>query len=157
MTSLTTVIVAFVVMEPFTYVAHRWIMHGFGQVWHMSHHRPATTTFEANDLFPVVFAGITILAMAAGVSLPSVPFLLTVGIGVTAYGAAYLFVHDVYIHGRLGHLPGMAPLERLKQAHRIHHLYGGEPYGMLVPIVPAELRQRAARTPRDPLAELSAR
>jgi beta-carotene 3-hydroxylase len=157
MNSLLTVLVAFVVMEPFTYVAHRWIMHGFGRVWHLSHHRPSTGGLEANDLFPVVFAAITILGMAAGVSLPSVHLLLGAGIGVTAYGAAYLFVHDVYIHARLGTLPLLAPLERLKQAHRIHHLYGGEPYGMLAPLVPAELRQRAARTARDPLADLSIR
>ena len=40
---------------------------------------------------------------------------------------------------------------RLAEAHRIHHLYGGAPYGMLLPVVPAELRERANHTDRNPL------
>jgi beta-carotene 3-hydroxylase len=63
-------------------------------------------------------------------------------------------VHDVYIHDRLPLFRGrtVPVLERLAAAHRIHHLYNGEPYGMLLPIVPRELRERAERTARDPFA-----
>ena len=43
-------------------------------------------------------------------------------------------------------------LDRLADAHRIHHLYNAAPYGMLLPIVPSELRERAERTDRNPLA-----
>ena len=137
--------VAFVLMEAFTYLAHRWIMHGFGWAWHASHHRPpGDSPFEKNDLFPVVFAGLTIMARAAGTASHGLHVLVAAGAGVTAYGAAYLFVHDVYIHQRLGRLPRVALLERLARAHEIHHLYGGEPYGMLLPIVPGYLRARAA-------------
>ncbi len=117
---------------------------------HRSHHRRTASRFEANDLFPVTFAGTTILAMAAGVSLPSLHLLYVVGVGVTAYGAAYAFVHDIYIHARLGRLPQMALFEWLKESHRIHHLFGGEPYGMLLPVVPGRLRQRAAAMATDP-------
>ena len=46
-----------------------------------------------------------------------------------------------------------AALDHLAEAHRIHHLYGRAPYGMLVPVVPAELRERASRTERDPLRD----
>src|SRR5688572_17914579 len=126
-------------MEPVTYLAHRFVMHGLGERLHKSHHAwDRSPGFEANDLYPVTFASLTILAMAAGVSLPSLRLLVVVGIGVTLYGASYLFVHDVYVHARIVKLPAIAVLERLKQAHRIHHLYGGEPYGMLFPMVPAE-------------------
>lgn len=152
---------AFVVMEPLTYAAHRWVMHGVGWVLHRSHHRRRRVEtwrdrFEANDWFPVMFATATVGAMAAGTGVRSAWLLVPVGIGVTAYGAAYAFVHDVYIHARFGRLPGLAPLERLRDAHAIHHLFGGEPYGMLCPIVPAELRARAAARRVDPLTRPAA-
>lgn len=139
---------AFVAMEPLTYAAHRWVMHGMGWVLHRSHHRRHAARLEANDAFPVIFAALTIAAMALAAHVPSLHLLLAVGIGVTAYGAAYAFVHDVYIHARLRRLPVWAPLERLREAHTIHHLFGGEPYGMLCPVVPRELRARAAARPR---------
>jgi len=81
---------------------------------------------------------------AVGFDVP-LPGLVAVGVGITAYGAAYMFVHDVYIHGRLGRLPEMAPLERLRRAHALHHLFNGEPYGMLLPILPRQ-RRALART-----------
>jgi beta-carotene 3-hydroxylase len=63
----------------------------------------------------------------------------------------YAAVHDGYIHGRLAVLarrPGRGRA-RLAEAHRLHHRYGGEPYGMLLPVVPASLRARAATPSRD--------
>jgi beta-carotene 3-hydroxylase len=149
---------AFVAMEAVSYLAHRFVMHGPGMGLHRSHHRWASVSrFEANDLFPVSFAAVTILGMTAGTTLPSVHLLFTVGVGVTLYGAAYAFVHDVYIHARLGQLPPVPVLEWLKASHHIHHLFGGEPFGMLFPIVPRRLRERAltaaANRPRLPAAE----
>jgi beta-carotene 3-hydroxylase len=136
---------AFVAMEAVSYLAHRFVMHGPGMGLHRSHHRRTASTFEANDLFPVSFAALTILAMTAGTTLPSLAVLVPVGAGVTLYGAAYAFVHDVYIHERLGSwVPRTAVLEWLRSSHEIHHLFGGEPYGMLFPIVPQRLRARAA-------------
>ena len=155
---------AFVAMEPVTYAAHRWVMHGIGWALHRSHHSAVAGRFEANDAFPVMFAAATMAAMVAGTRARALPpaqraaralppaqraaralrLALPGGAGVTAYGAAYAFVHDVYTHGRLGRLPAWAPLERLKQAHAVHHLFGGEPYGMLCPWVPKELSERAA-------------
>jgi len=139
-----TVLTAFLAMEPMSYLAHRFVMHGPGMGLHRSHHSRLATRFERNDLYPVVFAAMTILAMAAGSMSPTLRVLLPVGAGVTLYGAAYGFVHDVYIHARLGRLPRVAALEWLKEAHEIHHRFGGEPYGMLLPVVPARLRARAA-------------
>ena len=147
-----TVVAAFVAMEAVSYLAHRFVMHGPGMGLHRSHHRRSSASrFEANDAFPVGFAAVTILAMTAGTTLPSLDVLFDVGVGVTAYGFAYAFVHDVYIHGRLGRLPEVAPLEWLKSSHEIHHLFGGEPYGMLFPVVPSRLRaQAASRSYRSP-------
>jgi beta-carotene 3-hydroxylase len=144
----------FIAMEPVTYAAHRWVMHGIGERLHRSHHRAGSRGWEANDLYPVAFAAIVIMGFAIGFNVPGGGVLVPLGIGITLYGAAYGFVHDVYIHRRLpgGWRPRKnAAWDHLAQAHRIHHLYQGEPYGMLLPIVPAALRARAQRTERDPL------
>lgn len=156
MSDTIVILVAFVAMEAVSYLAHRYVMHGPGMGLHRSHHRRTAGRFEANDLFPVMFAAVTIMAMTAGVTLPSLHALYTVGIGVTLYGAAYGFVHDVYIHGRLGRLPRMPLFEWMKESHRIHHLFGGEPYGMLLPIVPRALRERATGLVTDPFAPVGA-
>lgn len=153
---MTAVVVtaSFLLMELVSYLAHRFLMHGPGMTLHASHHASLRSRFEANDLFPVGFAALTIMAMAVGATWPSFDLLLTIGAGVTAYGAAYVFVHDVYIHARLGRLPEVGVLEWLKSAHRLHHLYGGEPYGMLLPITaPKELWARAEVVVRDPFGD----
>jgi beta-carotene 3-hydroxylase len=151
MPSLRTLLVvlgAFLAMEPLTYLVHRFVMHGPGLVWHRSHHvrsgRGVDGGFERNDWYPVVFASSTIAMMLIGSLVPAVGVLLPIGAGITAYGLAYLFVHDVYIHRRL--VPGLGrrrALDRLAGAHAVHHRFGTEPYGMLVPVIPARLRERA--------------
>lgn len=151
MTSALLAAVSFLGMEGVTYLAHRFLMHGPGMAWHRSHHQRRRARFERNDLYPLTFAVVTVAAMAAGASVKGLGSLVPVGAGVTAYGAAYLFVHDLYVHRRLPALRARwAVLDRLADAHRIHHLFGGEPYGMLLPWVPADLRERAAGTTRSP-------
>ena len=139
---------AFVVMEGVSYAAHRWVMHGFAMAWHRSHHTPARAVFERNDLFPLCFSSVGVLLFALGSM--GVDVLWWVGLGVTAYGACYLFVHEVYIHHRLPvRMPRLAYFEWLREAHRAHHVSGAEPYGMLLPLVRGELRE--GRSIRDPL------
>jgi beta-carotene 3-hydroxylase len=140
-------LLAFVLMEPATALTHRLVMHGFGVGWHRSHHEPPRGALEANDLFPVVFSIATIVMLAVGVYVSGGDVLVPLGIGITAYGAAYLFVHDVVIHRRLGRwLPLPAGfLAWHRDAHNVHHLYGRAPYGFLAPVAPRVLRDRAAR------------
>jgi beta-carotene 3-hydroxylase len=139
-------VAAFIVMEPVTYAAHRWVMHGIGVRLHRSHHRSfALRRLEANDWFPVFFAAAVMISLAVGFNVPGWGALVPIGVGVTLYGVVYALVHDGYIHRRI---PGMsarsiAALDRLADAHRLHHRFNSEPYGMLVPIIPAALRQRA--------------
>lgn len=148
------VVVAFLGMEAVSYTAHRWVMHGFAMSWHRSHHLPPRGPLERNDLFPVCFSVIGLL-LFIGASL-GVGSLWWVGLGVTAYGACYLFVHDVYIHRRLPvRVPPLRYLEWLRGAHRAHHASGAEPYGMLLPLVRGEGRDAAGR--RDPLDRAAAR
>jgi len=149
-------VAAFVAMEPITAGTHRWVMHGLGEFLHRSHHQRLAGRWEANDWYPVMFAALVNVALFAGFNWDGFGSLVPVAVGVTAYGACYALVHDVYIHGRLGWFEGrrIAAFERLANAHRIHHLYSAAPYGMLLPIVPVDLRDRAARTDRNPLAEV---
>lgn len=147
MTAVLLTVAAFALMEPVTALTHRFVMHGFGIRWHRSHHEPARRALEANDLFPLVFSTATIALLVVGVYGAGGDVLVPVGVGITAYGASYLFVHDLVIHRRLGRwLPLPAGfLVWHRDAHNVHHLYSRAPYGFLAPVVPRELRQRAER------------
>ena len=156
MAPVVVAVAAFLLMEPVAYLAHRSVMHGQRRAaaWHVPHHqvRADAQHVDTNDLYPVVMAGLTITVMALGSAFEGLRPLLWVGVGVTLYGAAYLFVHDLYIHRRWARFRWTwGPLERVREAHRIHHLFGGEPYGFLFPVVPASLRARARSVTRDPL------
>jgi beta-carotene 3-hydroxylase len=132
--------------EPAAALAHRLVMHRSGWHWHRSHHRPRGSALEDNDRFPLLFAALTIAAIATG-RATNRPRLVAVGAGVTGYGALYLLVHDVGVHGRLSGGRAVLPgrwLERLGLAHAVHHRTGAAPYGFLVPIVPAKHRAAVA-------------
>ena len=138
---------AFVAMEPLTATSHRVVMHGVGWALHRSHHRRGHQGWEMNDAYPVMFAAVVCVGLWLGFHAPSLADLVPIGVGVTLYGAAYALVHDVYIHRRLRWFGGrhVPVLERLAEAHALHHRFGGAPYGMLVPVVPRAIRSRAER------------
>jgi beta-carotene 3-hydroxylase len=139
-------VASFLAMEAVSYAAHRWVMHGVGMGWHRSHHAPAKGGWERNDLFPACFSvvGFGVFLAAAATEAG---WLYWLGAGITAYGAAYLFVHEVHIHRRVSvRLPDLAYLRWLRDAHRDHHVTGAEPYGMLLPFRRSALADRAATT-----------
>ena len=150
MRSVVLALAAFAAMEPVTAATHRFVMHGPGLVLHRSHHRRTHRGWERNDAYPVLFAALVCIGLWVGFHRPDLAELVPIGLGVTAYGAAYAVVHDVYIHRRLRWFGGrrVGGLERLAAAHELHHRFGGAPYGMLVPIVPSQVRQRVAAVPR---------
>lgn len=156
MVALLVALAAFAAMEPVTAATHRFVMHGSGWGLHRSHHvTSGPGGWEANDVFPVVFAALVCLGFGAGFNVDGLGLLVPIGVGVTAYGAAYGFVHDIAIHERLGWRPPMfrTALDRLAAAHRIHHRHGGAPYGMLLPVVPRA--HRAELGSADPVAAAS--
>ena len=158
MTPAVLAVAALVLMEPLTAVLHRVVFHGFGMGWHRSHHALPRGALEANDLYPVTFGAATIVLLAVGVWVGGGSALVPIGIGITAYGAAYLVVHDVVIHRRLPWPPIPDRLgARLRAAHNVHHLYSGPPFGFLAPVVPRRLATQARatgvdRTERRPLS-----
>jgi beta-carotene 3-hydroxylase len=149
MEAIPIVLAGFLVMEPVTAFVHRYVMHGVGWALHRSHHRGTDRGLEANDAFPVVFASIVCVGFAAGFNLDGWSVLVPIAIGVTLYGAAYALVHDVYVHGRVRLFGGrrVAVLERLAEAHRLHHRFNRAPYGMLLPVVPRDVRERITAVP----------
>ena len=145
-TAVVLVAVSFVAMEAVSYATHRWVMHGFGMVWHRSHHGPDRGGWERNDLFLVAFAAFAVLGFALAAYGPAVRPLAWVATGVTLYGVAYAYVHEVFIHQRFTlPVPRLRYLLWVREAHRVHHLFRGEPFGMLLPVVPRRLRERAER------------
>jgi len=112
---------AFAGMEAFAWAMHRYVMHGALWCWHRSHHEPRDGAFELNDLFGVIFAMPAILFIWLGVNVSS--WWLPLGLGITAYGAAYAIFHDGLVHQRFPvPLDGRRGFWRARvQAHRIHH------------------------------------
>jgi beta-carotene 3-hydroxylase len=148
----------FACMEIASYATHRWVMHGFGNRWHRSHHGPPEGRFERNDWFPVCFSILGIALFVLASFGPAITPLFWVAAGFTAYGVCYVLVHDVYIHRRLGSkCPRLRYLEWLRESHRSHHAFGGEPYGMLLPVVSRSLRTRTRTAPAQTLERSTAR
>ncbi len=120
-TALLLFLLAFFGMELVAILTHKYVMHGMLWCWHESHHRPRSGAFEKNDLFAVIFSLPAIALIYLGTS--GQPLLLPIGLGITAYGCAYFFMHDVLVHGRAGIRirPKRGYLKRVVQAHWIHH------------------------------------
>lgn len=138
---------AFVAMEFVSYAMHRWVMHGRrGLVLHASHHAPPAGRWERNDAFPAAFAvvGVVMFALAAAGLFPG--WAWWAAAGITAYGVAYLVVHELFIHRRAPvRVPETRYLRWLRESHRAHHTDGGEPYGMLLPVTLDRTRRDALR------------
>ena len=136
------VLTAFVLMEFIAALAHRVIFHGFGYGIHKSHHMPRTGVFELNDFYPLISAGITMTIIALGIWVPELKFLIPVGFGMTAYGVAYFFIHDLMVHQRARWLKINPSLFKWQyEAHQLHHRFSGAPYGFVFPVVPKRLRK----------------
>lgn len=143
-------------MEIVATLAHKYIMHGWGWGWHLSHHEPRTGWFEVNDLYAVVFAVLAIALIAVGTS--GVWPLQWIGAGMTLYGAIYFMVHDGLVHQRwpFRYIPRRGYLKRLYMAHRLHHAVRGKEdcvsFGFLyappVSKLQAILRSRNGRPPQ---------
>ena len=101
MTAIAVVVASFAAMEGVSYLMHRFVMHGPGRRIHADHHAPSRGGFEHNDLYPASFSLLAILLFAIGTTVPSLRLLVAAGIGMTLYGLAYLYVHEVYVHRRL--------------------------------------------------------
>lgn len=147
---LTTCLLAvggMVGMEMYARVVHRFAWHENEVGWkiHESHHMPRKGAFELNDVYAIMNAvpaiGLTGYGFLREDVIGGVCFGL--GLGITLYGMAYMFVHDGMVHGRfaVGPVKDVPGLRRIAVAHRMHHMddFGGYPYGMF--LGPSELEK----------------
>lgn len=128
----------FLLMEGVAWATHKYVMHGFLWRLHESHHLPRQGAWERNDWFGVFFSIVAMGVFAAGYVWG--PLFTAVGVGITGYGLAYLFLHDMLTHKRFGvnFKPRSGYLRAVLRSHRIHHARrtreGGVSFGFLVPV-----------------------
>lgn len=133
---ISITIATFILMEGVAWFTHKYIMHGLLWNLHKDHHRPyGEQLFEKNDSFFLIFALPAIICFYTGFPDLSVPFWI--GLGITIYGAAYFFIHDLFIHQRMKVLrkANSAYFRAIRKAHKVHHKHlgkeEGECFGML--------------------------
>ena len=124
--NVTIVLTTTIIMEFVAWFAHKYVMHGFLWDWHEDHHKPHFEKegfFEKNDLFFVVFAVPSAMCYMLGTFVPSLSFLLYVGIGISIYGLIYFLIHDVYIHQRFKWFKQLDSKysRAILKAHGAHH------------------------------------
>ena len=126
-------------MEGVAWFTHTYVMHGFLWVLHKDHHdRSNHSPFEKNDFFFLIFALPGSLFIILGSQIGIDFFLFWIGIGITLYGAAYFFVHDLFIHQRVKVLKKTKNpyLLGIRRGHKVHHKQldkeDGECFGMLI-------------------------
>jgi beta-carotene 3-hydroxylase len=139
LTNIAIVLGVFILMEAVTWFTHKYIMHGFLWTLHRDHHDHSNRGkwWERNDAFFIIFAVPAISLFTFG-SIYGLAYAWQIAAGITLYGAAYFFVHDIFIHQRLKWLRNSEnPYFRaLRRAHKVHHKHldkgEGECFGMLM-------------------------
>ncbi|RKE83134.1 sterol desaturase family protein [Epilithonimonas arachidiradicis] len=125
------VLITFFLMEGFTWCVHKYVMHGFLWSLHRDHHDHSNDPpLEKNDYFFVIFA-IPAIAMMYYGTVNDFNIFFYIGIGITIYGMAYFFVHDIFIHQRLKILKNTQNpyLLAIRRAHKQHHKHIGKEKG----------------------------
>lgn len=125
------VFITFILMEGATWLIHKYIMHGFLWVLHRDHHDHSNEgVFERNDYFFIIFAIPAIVLMYFG-ALHNYDFRFYIGLGVTLYGVAYFFVHDIFIHQRIKIFRNTENpyFMAIRRAHKQHHKHIGKEDG----------------------------
>lgn len=129
--NILIVLVVFLLMEPMTWLIHKYIMHGFLWILHKDHHDHSTEgPLEKNDYFFVIFAVPAILMFYEG-SINDYNYWFFIALGITLYGMAYFFVHDIFIHQRMKVLKNTQNpyLLSIRRAHKQHHKHIGKEEG----------------------------
>ncbi|PZX47000.1 sterol desaturase family protein [Algoriphagus chordae] len=114
-------ILGFVLMELSGWAIHKYLMHGPLWAIHKTHHEHSDAFFELNDLFSLLFGSIAVLLIFLGVG--ELDYRFWMGVGISAYGMLYFFLHDVLIHRRVKWLerPKTGFLNGIFKAHQAHH------------------------------------
>lgn len=146
---IVVLLIAFFMMEGVAWFTHKYIMHGMLWKLHHDHHKPRhQSVLEKNDSFFLFFAIPGILGLLIGLQ-QNFNFYFWVGLGITLYGFAYFFIHDIFIHQRIKLFKNSNWIyfRALRKAHKVHHKHlgkeDGECFGML--FVPLKYFKEAAK------------
>jgi len=132
--NILIVVATFFIMEGVAWFTHKYVMHGFLWNLHEDHHIPNHDHFlEKNDTFFLVFAIPSFLLFLFG-SQQGFNWLFYIGLGIAVYGAAYFFVHEIFIH------------QRIKFLRNSNNVYFRASFGMLW--VPMKFFKEAAKSAR---------
>ena len=142
-------------MDGWAALLHRAVWHGPLWFLHRSHHRPRRGRFEANDALSVTHAPAALALILYGCAGPAGTLrevAFGAGAGMTAFGLAYLLVHDGLVHGRLPvrFLLRVGALRAVVRAHERHHAEGpgAAPYGLFFGPLTARVPSRIIEPPR---------
>lgn len=131
-------ILTFLIMEFMAWFTHKYVMHGFLWSLHADHHKKDHDSwFERNDAFFIFYAIVSITCFYTW-SIGSFDLGLAIGLGILAYGIAYFFVHDIFIHQRFKMFRNANNryAKAVRRAHKMHHKHigkeKGECFGMLI-------------------------
>lgn len=134
-------------MEPWARFLHGRVWHHGLWAIHRSHHTRRVGRFEANDLLSALHAPIAAGLVMIGCNMHGLAAAIAIGTGagMTAFGLAYVVVHDGLVHGRLpvAFLARSRWLRRMRNAHAVHHARGGAPFGLF--LGPRELTRTSRR------------
>ncbi len=130
-------ITVFFGMEFIARCLHKYIMHGYLWILHEDHHKEKQAEIEKNDVFGILFASVAIFLIIEWFSSGNSLFL-SIALGMTAYGLAYFFIHDMVIHDRHLHLRSWGLKHKLFRqlilVHDVHHKEGRGNWGFLLVI-----------------------
>ncbi|KMQ62810.1 beta-carotene hydroxylase [Chryseobacterium sp. BLS98] len=121
----------FISMEGATWLIHRYIMHGFLWNLHRDHHDHSHDgKLERNDMFFFIFASPAIALLYLGVK-QEFSYWFFIGLGISLYGMAYFFVHDIFIHQRVKVFSktNNPYFLAIRRAHKQHHKHLGKEEG----------------------------
>lgn len=118
--NLLIILTTIALMEALSWAMHKYLFHGPLWFIHQSHHKPRASWFEANDVFSVIFAAISLYLMWLGRESLNTGFWI--GAGISVYGIIYFIFHDWFIHNRVKPFKTNNPyLLGIRRAHKIHH------------------------------------
>lgn len=129
--NLLIMLITFFSMEGLTWIIHKYVMHGFLWILHKDHHDHSRRgEWEKNDYFFLIFAAPAIVLMYVG-SKAHFNYVFFLGAGISLYGMAYFFVHDIFIHQRIKLLSSTQNpyLQAIRRSHKQHHKHTGKEEG----------------------------
>ncbi|MGX1024930.1 beta-carotene 3-hydroxylase [Psychroflexus sp. MBR-150] len=136
--SILIFLATFCFMEFMAWFSHKYVMHGFLWSLHKDHHlKDHKSWWERNDFFFIFYAIVSMVFFY--LDYIGYWFGLPIALGITAYGATYFLVHDIFIHQRFKIFRNANNwyAKAIRRAHKIHHKHlskeDGECFGMLLP------------------------